>query len=44
MLLRTFRTLLWRWRLHRLIPRLGTVTLQRHTPEYAAFLRDLRDR
>jgi hypothetical protein len=44
MIMRTLRTLLWRWRLARLIPRLGSVTLHRDTPDYAAFLRDMRDR
>ena len=44
MLTRFIRMLLWRYRLARLIPRLGTVTLNRDTPNYAAFLRDLRDR
>jgi hypothetical protein len=44
MLIRTLRTWLWRWKLSRLIPRLGTVEMHRHTPDYAAFLRDMRDR
>jgi hypothetical protein len=44
MILRILRTLLWRWKLSRLIPRLGTVTLHRQVPDYAAFLREMRDR
>ena len=39
---RLIRMLLWRWRLHRLIPRLGTITLDRQAPNYAAFLREMR--
>ena len=41
---RLIRRLLWRFRLHQLIPRLGTVTRDRQVPDYAAFLRDMRDR
>lgn len=40
---RFIRTLIWRWKLSRLIPRLGTVTLDRQVPDYSAFLRGMKD-